>query len=223
MSVSGPEARSGAGKRDTCRWLAGFFCLVLIASCSTVPPTPDEISVREGLYRERLTALAALTSWSLEGRLAVSNGKDGGSGSFRWNEAPQYSRMEFHGALGRGAWRLTSDARGAQLELSDGRSYSAPTVDELARRQLGWEVPVAYLSWWARGLAAPGGTEVLELDEKGRPTLLVQAGWSVEYGRYQMVDGQDLPARLSARRDSARVKLAIREWKLGVTDGTAAP
>ncbi len=75
---------------------------------------------------------------------------------FTGRKALAATRMDFHGAMGRGAWRLVAGGGGAELELADGKRYSAETVGELVRGQLGWAIPVENLSWWVRGVQAPG-------------------------------------------------------------------
>jgi outer membrane lipoprotein LolB len=122
--------------------------------------------------------------------------------------------MDFHGALGRGAWRLEADEMGAVLTQSDGEILRSDTVDELVREQLGNEVPVSALAWWIRGLAAPGKPQRLVLDEGGRPTGLSQEGWQIEFERYRDFAGQQLPQRITARQGEWTIKLAIREWSM---------
>jgi outer membrane lipoprotein LolB len=124
--------------------------------------------------------------------------------------------MDFHGALGRGAWQLQANPEGAELSFADGRQAWADSVDELVRSEAGWPIPVASLAWWVRGLAAPGEVERLELDEQGQPSDLRQYGWSVEYGPYGAVGGESLPMRMIARQGDRVVKLAVRKWQLAV-------
>lgn len=165
-------------------------------------------------YEARATELASLEQWTLEGRLAVSDANDGGSGKLRWQEAADGRRMDFHGALGRGAWRLVSGSAGAELELADGSSFRAASVAELVRGQLGWNIPVEALSWWVLGLEAPGQPETRYLNDDGTLSSLGQQGWKIEYDRYRQVDGFTLPSKLTARQGEKTVKLAIRQWEL---------
>jgi len=182
--------------------------------CGTVPPLDTEQAARLPLYEQRAARLEQRDSWSLEGRLAISDDSDGGSGYLSWAQLPGGSRMDFHGALGRGAWRLLADADGAELEFADGRRYRADSIDELVRAQVGWQLPVEALAWWVRGLAAPGRLQQRVLDEEGRLSLLQQEGWLIEFGRYAVVGGETMPARMTARQQDRTVKLAVRKWEL---------
>ena len=199
--------------------LPGLACILFLAACSSQPRVVSGPDVRHDLYRARLDNLEKITDWSLEGRLAVNDGKDGGSGHFNWVQEDGANHMDFHGALGRGAWRLNADQKEAVLELANGEVYRARTVGELVFRQLGWKVPVEPLKYWVRGLQAPGQSETLELDEQGLPEKLSQFGWEIEFDRYRESMGTAMPGKMTARRDNQTVKLVVRNWALGPGGG----
>jgi outer membrane lipoprotein LolB len=195
---------------------AVLFVLPLwLAACATMPETEPGQAERELFYNQRQTRLGEATRWELEGKLAVSNESDGGSGHFRWKKSPGADQMNFHGALGRGAWRLDADSQGAELTLADGSVYRSEDLRDLVRTRVGWSVPVDHLARWVRGLSAPGADNGRTLDERGRLVSLEQAGRFIGFGRYRNVDGEDLPVKVTARRNDSTVKLAIRRWTLG--------
>ena len=187
---------------------------MLLAGCSVAPKPAPDLAARESAYRENAGRLQQLAAWTLEGRLAVSDESDGGSGYFRWQQDGARARMDFHGALGRGAWQLVADDGEAVLEFADGSTYRADSIDDLVRGQVGWPVPVDSLAWWVRGLAAPGSVQHRQLDAEGRLAELRQADWRIEYGRYGGVGSVVLPLRMTARQDQRTVKLAVRNWEL---------
>ena len=166
-------------------------------------------------YRDRSGRLEGIRDWGLEGRLAVNDGEDGGSGNFSWAQQAGENHMDFHGALGRGAWRLNADSEEAVLELANGEVHRASTISELVMSQLGRHVPVEPLKYWVRGLKAPGKSEALELDEKGLLVKLSQFGWDIEFDRYRKTQNIEMPAKMTARRDKQMVKLVVRNWTLG--------
>jgi len=128
--------------------------------------------------------------------------------------------MDFHGAMGRGAWRLEADGQGARLELADGTIDHARSVNLLVQSQLGWEIPVDSLSWWVRGLAAPGEIEQRKIDGQGNLDQLVQDGWTIEFGSYRSIGNVDLPLKLTAQQADWKVKLVVRDWEMA---GVAEP
>jgi outer membrane lipoprotein LolB len=190
----------------------------LLTACASLAPEEEDQAQREPLYLQRAALLAQVGTWTLEGRLAVSDDQDGGSGSFRWRNDDEGSRMDFHGALGRGAWRLVANEGGAELVFADGTTHRAATVSALAREQLGWRVPVETLGWWVRGLAAPGAVQQRSLDPQGRLGELQQDGWGIEYGRYGSVGDVTMPFRMIARQGDRTVKIAVKKWRLTSQD-----
>lgn len=196
------------------------FCLVLsslvLSSCTQVQSLPEEDASHQLAYEARRQQLESTQNWSLSGKLAVSDGKDGGTGNLIWVHHGEISRMSFRGTFGKGAWQLNSDHSKARLELADGSVHEAATVSELVEKQVGWKIPVTALSWWIKGLAHPVAWESRELDGEGRLMKLVQLDWEVDFDHYNNTSGPWLPMKMTARRGDYRVKMVVREWKLGV-------
>ncbi len=200
--------------------LKRFATLVLLstlAACTAVPQRPAD---QNGLtaFQARNGQLGGIASWGLAGKISLDDGDEGGSGKLQWDVEPDLSELDFHGALGRGAWHLRVGPDLARLQLADGTVETAPGVGELIRDQIGWPVPLDALQWWVRGLAAPGPVENRTLDAQGLLISLRQFGWNVEYNRYGMFDGVQMPVRFDAKRDNYRVKLAISRWRMGADD-----
>jgi outer membrane lipoprotein LolB len=195
--------------------VAGFLAVSLF-SCASVPSSEGRLSPseRQKLYEARAAAIALHERWTLDGKLAISDGDDGGSGNLEWRTRPGLSELDFRGALGRGAWQLDIQPGRSVLNLADGGSWEATEVSILVRQHVGWDVPVDALSWWVRGLTAPGRFSKRSLDDDGRLTLLSQQGWKVEYQRYREFSGVALPTKLEARKGKRQVKLVMRNWTL---------
>lgn len=202
------------------RLLAVFAFAALLTACAAAPKVGTGQAEREPLYLLRLARLERIDAWAIEGRLAVSDEQDGGSGSFQWRRDAAGSRMDFHGAMGRGAWRLQADEQGAELAFADGTSYHAASIETLVREQVGWPVPVETLGWWVRGLAAPGAVQQRTLDAAGLLSALQQDGWDIEYSRYGDVGDVAMPYRMTARQADRTVKIAVRKWQLSDSDET---
>lgn len=188
---------------------------VVFAGCTPVRTRTVENPAFAQAYQLRSVRLQALDHWALDGRLAISDGQEGGSGNLSWFNDEHLTRMSFRGALGKGAWQLQTEAAGARLELANGDVHFAPSVAELVLREVGWKVPVEALTWWIKGLAQPDDWETRALDENGRLKKLRQFGWDVDFTSYGESQGYWLPTRLSARRGEYSVKIAVREWRLG--------
>ncbi len=199
-------------------WL--ILALCTLNACTAVPPK-GAAGVDRAAFQDRAVQLNAITAWGLAGKISLDDGDQGGSGRLQWEVKPGHSEIDFHGALGRGAWHLQVGPGGAWLQLADGTEQTAPGVSELIQEQIGWPIPLDALQWWVRGLAAPGVIENETLDPEGLLISLHQFGWSVDFNRYDVFAGMEMPVRLDAKRDNYRVKLAISRWRMGVDDEPA--
>jgi outer membrane lipoprotein LolB len=195
-----------------CKWL--LPALLVLEACSStglkVSDADSDIS-----YQDRAEKLALIRDWSLVGRISLADGKDGGSGRLQWVARDGLTELDFHGAMGRGAWNLQIEPTRAVLREANGSVQSAVAVDDLIQQRMGWPIPVDALQWWVRGLAAPGEIDELLLDSTGVPVKLAQFGWNVDFKRFDSDSGLSLPTRLDARRDNYRVKLAVSTWLMG--------
>ena len=193
-----------------------FFLLFALNACTGVA-VKESGSGNIAAYQDRIEKLGGITEWGLVGRISLDDGDRGGSGKLQWNVNPGNSELDFHAAMGRGAWRLQISPAGAVLKEANGTEQTAPQVNDLIQDRMGWPIPVDALQWWVRGLAAPGLTDDKKFDEAGQLINLEQFGWSVDYSRYDSIAGITLPVRLTARRDNYRVKLAISRWRMDVS------
>ena len=65
-------------------------------------------------------------------------------------------------------------------------------------------------------MPAPGAGEAqIRKDDSGRLNRLVQAGWTINYDRYQIVDDVSLPDKLQLLRDDIAVRIVVDKWELG--------
>ena len=197
-----------------------FSLLLLLNACTGVSVKESDSGNKEA-YRNRAEKLAAISEWGFVGRISLDDGEQGGSGKLRWDVQLDHSELDFHGAMGRGAWNLTIDPGRAVLRDSNGLEQTAPNVNEVVENRMRWHIPVTALQWWVRGLAAPGAIEEEQFDSGGLLTRLRQFGWSVEYIRYDSRGALALPTRLNATRENFRIKLAISKWHRGVNSDQA--
>ncbi len=185
-------------------WL-GAALLLLCSGCATRQPTPA------------IEPLAVPAQWELEGRLALANGRDGGSGTLSWSHRDNLSQLAFVGAFGRGAWRLTVTPVSAEIVLNDGQVRRAPEVGELVADLTGWQIPVEALTWWVVGSGQPGFPASEQRHESGYLTALRQHGWQVKFeGRLSAGSGT-LPRKITAVRGNDRVRLLVKRWRLAET------
>lgn len=189
--------------------------VLLLCSCAAVPPQPPDDP--EALRAVREAQVRAAGQWSFNGRAAVrGEGIDPRSVRMHWAAGGDRHRLEFMSPLGQRVAELEFDARGATLRLPKEAPRSAASAEALLDEALGWTPPVASLVYWVRGLARPAhGLERDLHDAWGRPTLLEQDGWQVEFERWEEEAGLMLPRRLTLTHPRLRIRLLIDGWNPG--------
>ena len=209
--------------------LAAVFAL---AGCVTRPASAPAAAALSGPALAAATArvearealLAEAGGLAFGGRVALSNGSDGGSGRIEWWQRGDTFRVVLRAPVTRQGWSLSADAGGARLEGLDGGPREGPDPVALLFDATGMEVPVGALASWAAGAradAAVYGPARLEFSADGELVRMRQGGWTIDYVRWQDAAGDSgtagtaLPRRIDAERGQARVRLVVDDWSLG--------
>ncbi len=193
------------------RVLAVILPLLLAACAPAVRVKADASLLAAQQVREQ--ALAQADHWALQGRLGVSDGHEGGSGSFSWTQDGDHYVFELRAPITGKSFRLSGGPKGALIEgLDDGR-LQGPDVEALMRKALGWEVPLRDLRAWVLGLRADGGPAELSFGTNRLPSLLRQDGWSVDYRAWDESRQPPLPTKVYAAKPPYKVRLSIESWQ----------
>ena len=183
--------------------------LALVGCRAIVPRAGDAAALAQQTSRE--AQLTELGGWSLDGRLAVSNGEDGGSGSLRWIQAADHYEFEVQAPVTRQTWRLHVKQGMALLEGLDNGPHEGPDAQALLAEEVGWVLPLANLAAWVRGARGEGESSMHFADD-GLPIELAQHGWIVEYRGWDRKLSPPLPTKVFVQRGKQRVRLVITRW-----------
>lgn len=197
---------------------------LLLSACATqaVKPPMVDAATAEQWQLARESELRAQDAWSLNGRVALSNGRNGGSGRIEWKQDGTKSEVALSAPVTRQSWRLTVDGRHARIDGLEGGPRTGTNAGALLRETTGWVIPVASLGEWVRGVRAkkPAPTDIA-YDAQGRLSRLVQDGWTIDYRWPEgAITPAALPVRVDAVKGEAKVKLIVDEWQsAGSTHG----
>lgn len=195
------------------RFLGGLVVLALLAGCApAVRMKGDAAMYRAQQQRER--ALAGADHWTLNGRLGVSDGHNGGSGSLQWHQDGDHYDFQLRAPITGKSFRLTGGPGGALLEGLEGGPLRGPDAESLMRKALGWEMPLSDLRAWVLGLRADSGPAELRFGDDQLPSLLLQDGWTVDYRRWDQSRQPALPVQIFATKPPYKVRLFIESWQL---------
>jgi outer membrane lipoprotein LolB len=160
---------------------------------------------------EREALLAAREQWSFTGRLAVDTGEHAGNARIEWSQDGEDFEIRLSAPVTRQSWWLRRVGGQVRIEGMDGGVREGSDAEALLRESTGWDLPVDALAAWVRGRRADPAVARLQFDASGLPSVLEEAGWTVEYRAWEPRQPA-LPVRVFARRDGATVRLAIERW-----------
>lgn len=191
--------------------VCGCAMALLLAACGghqVRPVAADTDLLARQDAREHV--LSARADWKLGGRLGVSDGHDSGSGALEWLQRGDEFRFSVHAPVTGKTWTLSGTPQHAVLQGLREQALEGRPADLLAR-ELGWQVPVAELTHWVRGMrASPQARITFAAD--GLPAAIDEAGLHVQYQDYDAALDPPLPGKVFASKGDYKVRLAIRDW-----------
>lgn len=197
-------------RRLPARSLAVFLLTLALSACAPPPVRIDATQAEAGqLERERL--IRADTDWAFRGRVALSARGQGGSGRIDWRQSGEDFEVRLTAPVTGQSWRLSRRDGQVSLEGLEGGRREGRDAEALLLDATGWRIPVDAMRQWVRGARAQGFSR-LDFDGQGRPALLEQGGWSVEFRDWGR-DELPMPGRVIARRGDASVRLIVDAWE----------
>lgn len=198
--------------------LPGCVTLPAGSGVAELPPQRRAAAEQAQSAREARLGLARgqacdAPDWQLLGRVALSNGRQGGSGRLEWTQGQGRTEVTLSAPITRQSWTLTAQGGEAVLNGVPNGPLQGSDAGALLRQATGWDIPVAALGCWVRGARADVarfGPAVLGFDAAGRLRRIEQAGWRIDYPDWPAV--AELPPRVNAVRGSDEVRLVIDSW-----------
>jgi outer membrane lipoprotein LolB len=185
--------------------------LLFVAGCAPAPTRPVA-AADEGAQQAREALLARQADWGFRGRIALSQGSNGGNAGIHWRQQGAEFDVELTAPITAQRWRLHSHAGQVSLEGMEGGVRTGADAEALLQEATGWRIPVRAMAAWARGARATGSTAELGVDPQARPALLQQDGWTIEY-RAWFEGMPPLPQKVFARQGDASVRLVVDAWE----------
>jgi len=166
---------------------AAFLC-----GCATAPATPPSTA-----------AVAPYTdTLSLTGRLNVRYLKDGKQESatvnYSWKQDAQRTDVALSTQFGNIVAMIEVTPQGAILREGGNKPpLSAPSIDALSARALGWSLPVSGLRGWLQGHAT--GVDGKQWSASpGNNEVTTREGWHLQYVDWQDGSSPPRPKRIDA-------------------------
>jgi len=185
------------------KWfLSIVIILLLISGCQSLPSKSD--SCRQ--FKD-----SPGTSFQFNGKMAVSDGAEGGSGRLTWQQQSNFVETLFKGPMSQGSWLLTETESEAIMLVDNRETYTANKAEQLVSDFIGWSVPWQALKSWIKGRPLQSNRAEVQFAANGK--TIYEQGWQINYDQYRSYPDACLPHSITASKDSYRIKLIISSWQ----------
>ncbi len=201
-------------------FLVGLFFL---GGCTRViqPPTASSTSTNKTqntTWQQRKAILSRKNQWSLKSKIGLSYQEEYWQFGLNWAQqaSGQYTMQINNPLTGAVVAKLLQNRQGATLLANNGKTYRSRNAEQLLQSQSGLKMPLDGMQYWIKGITSPQyKVDKLVLDNRGRPRLIKQAGWLIQYGAYQGNSTTALPIKIILKRakDNVNVKLVAKQWQ----------
>jgi outer membrane lipoprotein LolB len=168
-----------------------FYAAVVLAAAGCMRPgglSDDDEAQR--LWASRQQAVAALDSWDIHARAALTLKGEAYNIGLNWERTSDRFMLLLEAPFGQGVFRIDGDVGGPyRLRLPDGQVFTNATPEALLEEVVGWSLPI-------------------------RARSIRQDSWEISYLDY--FDAQpapQLPRRIKLSRDELTLKLVIERWQ----------
>jgi outer membrane lipoprotein LolB len=144
-----------------------------------------------------------------------TTGKENFKVRFLWEQSADEYEIQLFDPLGRVVAKITgSDAR-VEVRTSKGEHYVDHDAQALIKRLFQLELPVNGLRYWALGIPHSGNADAMvDVDERGLATRIVDSGWHIEYSDYRLHEGEALPQKFQLSYATTELKVSVGSWEL---------
>lgn len=190
-------------KRHAAHAVVVMICLVLLVGCQSLPQSKyDRCSQFDQVN---------LTDFELSGKLALSDGQEGGSGRFTWRQKGSMVLAQFKAPMGQGDWLIEETDHGASLIFNNEPPYLAQHAETLIEEVVGWSVPWQALKEWL--IVRPVDKNQADIKQTHSTKTITEQGWTIVYDRFKKYPDGCLPHRIMASNPPYSIRLVVRTWQ----------
>ena len=206
------------------KWTITAVCVLFLAGCASqtkAPNTPPNASTKpaspEAAWQQRQAQFAKMSSWRLQGKVGLKFRDQSASFGLSWLQQgkDQYEMNIKNPLTGSVMAYLQGSATDVTLQ-ANGKTYRDANAERLLQSQMGVSLPVSGMKYWVRGVPTPDAPiDNVKLDALGRPQILQQSGWVVEYLGWQGESSSALPEKINLSRavENTKVKVIAKDWQ----------
>ncbi len=166
----------------------------------------------------RIDSLKKITAWQVQGAFSMRpKNQKSTIASYSWQQTGAKNfHLKIYSPFLADGLTIIGTAKQVALYQSNKAPLIAKTANQLLLNSTGWNLPIANLYYWIRGIAAPNKKNLRQqkFDRYGHLTTLQQNNWHVVFSAYQTISGIDLPRILTLTQKNLEIKIVIKQWQL---------
>lgn len=171
------------------------------------------------------SALIQLNEWRIKGKIAWITPQERTSAYINWDNEQDSAQLVLTNVLGISLANMSYDPQLATLN-ADGETYTDINPERLIARTTGWQIPIAQLQYWIKGIASPQQKQSVndvKYNEDGSLNNFTSQcpscdKWKITYSQYKTWQIKESEYRLPAAitlvnlNSQAQLKLRISQW-----------
>jgi len=198
--------------------LTALLLLSTLSGCSILDTPPKDTTLDSAHYNWVNTKqdIQQQTHWSLIGKIGIRTPEDSLTIAInKWTQENDNFEIDLSSTFfGLGASTLEGNSQFLTLTESGEAPISSEQPNDLMESALGFPLPITYLSYWVKGLPAPGLISKIKFNEQGLPSTIRQHHWQLDFSNYHLENGIPLPGKIKLKQNNTRIILAIKKWTL---------
>lgn len=182
--------------------LFNTYMILMLGSCTNLAPP----AVENLVWEQQRILLEELGTWQLRGRINVRYNDENHTPRIQWQQLSDEYNIRLWGAFNAGNTRIIGKAGSVTMQ-HNGELFRAESPEDLILQQLGYELPVSYLGYWIRGLAAPQSNADMTFNELNQISLITQDEWKISYPDPRQYGELTLPREVEITRQENDIRL----------------
>lgn len=190
-----------------------ILSLLSLTACTTLNLPSAQTQFQPKPWTVRRAELEKIQQWQIAGAFSVQYNQKSNIASYSWQQTGANYQILIQSSLNLYNLKIAGQPGHVTLWEANKKTVTANSAQTLLQQRLGWSLPITNLTYWVRGLPAPGQQHA-QFDQFGHLTETQQSGWQVTLSNYATIHSVDLPRTLNIEGHGLRIKIAIKNWRI---------
>ena len=179
--------------------------IILSSGCSITP----DLSQLDDISHPK-----QIVNFQMLGKIAVKTPYETKSASLFWQQNNSNYHLQLSTYLGIQVAEISGNKHKIKIS-ADGEKYQSNDPEGLILSKIGWQIPIADLSNWIKGLHK--GVVISKHPDGSAKKVLIRTSptqeWVVDYLSYEKLHKVKLPSKIKCKHLDNTIILQINEWK----------